>query len=186
VTGWIGNWSTWYWAEILAGFDLDPEGRYSGTLEIVSDRPLLVCARIYNQTEHGTLGQGMPALVPGDGLRTIGVLPMLERSADYRTNVGFLNLSSKTCTVHVDVYSEAGGAFPLGSRVTTELPSRRWAQVDDVFEAAGLVGNVWSAYASVMLEPPDCEVWSYASVVDNQTGDATTIPVLAVELMPGR
>lgn len=187
-TGSIGNWNTIYYPDVVSVFGLTPGGRYSGTLEITSDRPILVCARVYNQTDHGTYGQNMPALVPGQGVPygVTGILPMLRRSSDFRTNVGFLNLSEGTCAATVAVYTNESSSSPLGAPFTVEVAAHRWVQVNDVFEAVGAVGTVWPAYATVILDSEGCELWSYASLVDNETGDATTMPALPLETLSAR
>lgn len=188
ATGSLDDWNTFYASDIVTSFGLPPGGRYSGTLEIVSDRPILASARVYNQSDDGTFGQYMPALVPGQGLPfgVVGILSMLRRSADFRTNAGFLNLSEDACTATVVVFTNADGGSPLGSPFTVELAPRRWAPVNDIFEAVGAVGTVWPAYATVSPDAHGCELWSYASVIDNRTGDATTVPALPEEALPAR
>jgi len=187
ATGALDNWSTSYYPDVVSRFGLTPGGRYSGTLEIVSDRPIVVCARIYNQTDDGTFGQYMPAIAPGVGLPygEVGILSMLRRNLDFRTNVGFLNPSEGTCIATVSVYTYDSGGSPLGSPFAVELAPHRWAQVNDVFEAVGAGGGGYGpAFATVVLDAEGCELWSYASVIDNRTGDATTIPALPLETLP--
>ena len=54
-----------------------------------------------------------------------------------------------------------------------------WQQVNDIVGAAGAAG-LDIGYATVELTSTVGEVWAYASVVDNASGDATTIPILVL------
>ena len=59
----------------------------------------------------------------------------------------------------------------------TGIPAGRWTQVNRVFQAAG-VSQCPIGYAVVTPVTPGCLVWAYASVVDNGSGDPTTIPMV--------
>jgi hypothetical protein len=63
-----------------------------------------------------------------------------------------------------------------GSLYST-VPAGGWTQVNRVFEAAGVV-SCPLGYAIVDVLTGVCEVWAYASVVDNGSGDPTTVPVV--------
>jgi hypothetical protein len=57
-----------------------------------------------------------------------------------------------------------------------DVPAGQWLQRDDVFAAAGVSGAD-IAYATVEVQTAGGRAWAYASVVDNTTGDPTTVPV---------
>jgi hypothetical protein len=52
----------------------------------------------------------------------------------------------------------------------------RFFQQDLVFNAAA-AGSHDNAYATVEVLTTGCAAWAYASVIDNATGDPTTVPV---------
>ncbi len=92
------------WANVLEDlFGIDPALDTSGAVQVASSQPLFASSRAYDETAAGTLGAEYPALTAADALafgRT-GVLLPLRKGADYRSNVGVVNLGS------------AGRPFPL-------------------------------------------------------------------------
>jgi len=157
-------------------FGVDPGASEQGVVLIASSQPLAAAARTFNRTDDGTFGQYVPALVVGDGLSPgqAGYLPLAAKSAASRTNVGLVNLGADDVTVRVRLYGAQGRQ--LGDAVTRSLPAQRWAQINDVFAAAGATAT-GTAYATVQLTGARGEVWAYASVIDSDTGDGVTVPV---------
>jgi hypothetical protein len=150
----------------------------SGAAAVIADGPLIVTARTFNQTQGGTYGQYLPgveaegAVGPDD----VGVLSQIKRTADFRTNIGFTNFSTALCDARIELYGADGSR--IGSDVfVRDIPAGGWLQRNRVFQAAG-VAECDIGYAVVSVETPGCEVWAYASVVDNRSGDPTTIPVM--------
>ncbi len=68
----------------------------------------------------------------------------------------------------------------LGEPVITNLEQDQWIQENDIFARAG-VSNCPVGYATVELLTSGSSIWAYGSVVDNNTGDPTTIPILVQE-----
>jgi len=66
----------------------------------------------------------------------------------------------------------------VGADVTLNPGPRQWIQQQDIFDAAG-IGESEAAYTKVLVETAGGTIWAYASVVDNDTNDPTTIPVIA-------
>ena len=170
--------ATVMWRDVLvAVLGLAPSGTNKGTLQVVSNVPLTVASRTYNETPQGTFGQYIPALEAGSTVSNgqTGILPHLTQSAAYRTHVGFANLSATgSCTGRFRLFGPTGAA--LGSPVEVTAAAGRSVQRDYVFTAAG-AGTADVAYATVDVVAGTCEAWAYASVVDAATGDPTTIPV---------
>ena len=52
------------------------------------------------------------------------------------------------------------------------------AEAGDIFTSSG-AGAQDVAYATVEVQTAGAAVWAYASLVDEATGDPTTLPVLA-------
>jgi hypothetical protein len=149
----------------------------AGAVDVESDGSLVVTARTFNDSPDGTFGQFLPglgpsaALTPGDD----GYLSQLKSTDDYRTNIGFTNYGGQDCTVRVFLHDELG---VRKGQLHATVPAGGWTQVNRVFESAG-VGVCPLGYALVEVLTGGCEVWSYASVVDNGSGDPTTVPVVA-------
>lgn len=165
------------WRDVLVSlFGVAAGASTSGTIAISASGPVVVTSRTYNETATGTFGQYFPALTPAAGMLggTRGYLPQLRKSAGFRTNVGFLNLGTAPATVVTRVI--AAGGEEVGRRTTTIQP-QRWFQENDIFAVSG-AGARDLAYATVDIQPPGGRVWAYASLVDNATGDPTTIPLL--------
>ena len=161
------------WADVAVSL-FNQSGNTSGAIEITSSVPVMVVARTYNEAPDGTFGQGMPG---NDDLQTLtsgqlGVLPQLKKTAAFRTNVGLMNHGSAACNVRVKLFSETGNQ--LGSTINTSVPAKQWKQINDVFNEAG-VGQCQIGYATIEVLTAGGKIWAYGSVVDNGTGDPTTI-----------
>jgi len=104
----------------------------------------------------------------------IGILPQVKKTSAFRCNIGFVNLSAGSCTVITKLYSASGA--PLGNTVTTTMNAGAWKQINDAFAKAG-VSSCDLGYATVEVTTGGCSVWAYASIVDNDSGDPTTIPI---------
>jgi len=161
------------WADVAASL-FNQSGNTSGAIEITSNVPVMAVARTYNEAPDGTFGQGMPG---NDDLQTLasgqlGVLPQLKKTAAFRTNLGLMNHGSAACTVRIKLFSETGSQ--LGSTINTSVPAKQWKQINDVFNEAG-VGQCQIGYATIEVVTAGGKIWAYGSVVDNGTGDPTTI-----------
>jgi PKD repeat protein len=164
------------WGNVLAEL-FQVSGAASGALRIDSSVPVLVTSRTYNQTAAGTFGQYYPALGEAHALRAgqTGVLPQLKKTSGFRTNIGAANLGSAAASVLVRLHG-AGGQ-QVGSTRTIAVEAGRWKQESDIFTTSG-AGTQEVAYATVAVSGATDLVWVYASVIDAQTGDPTTIPVV--------
>jgi len=82
----------------------------SGSVLINSTKPLVVTARTYNVGKDGSFGSFMPGVTAADGVSRgeLGILSQLTGNNDFRTNVGLVNLSNKTCQARVRVISASG------------------------------------------------------------------------------
>jgi hypothetical protein len=80
-----------------------------------------------------------------------------------------------TCTAKILLHNAQGNV--VGTVTLTADPGR-YIQSDDPFRIGG-AGMQEIAYATVEVQTTGGQIWAYASVIDNATGDATTIPVLS-------
>ena len=128
---------------------------------------------------------GKPAATTGDDVAALGaeqaatrlVLTSLSRSADpakgFRTNVGVYNPGVFPLTVIVSLYGPSG---QLLGTATRSLESQSALQINDVFGAAGVAGDIPNAYCVVAAQGPGSplgldKVFAYATVIDNQSQD---------------
>ncbi len=133
----------------------------SGVLEVSSPSRVVAHVRTYTDGGSGTFGQR----VPEADLQTLPRVFLLAREdADFRSNLG--------------LYLEEAGTIlleELGSGCSTalDLPAG-FTQVGHILQRLGLEAGVLEARdptGSVRFD-------GYLSVVDNHTGDATTVPGL--------
>jgi hypothetical protein len=157
----------------------------SGSVLINSTTPIIVTARTYNVGDDGSFGSFMPGVSVADAVSTggLGVLTQLTGNDDFRTNVGMVNLSDKSCQVRVRVKSAVG--TNVGSAEIRTLAAYSFDQINDVFAETG-AGSRNNAYATVEVLTSGCEVWAYGAVIDGTnafpgTNDATTFPLTVVD-----
>jgi VWFA-related protein len=175
----LGGRATVEWQDVLVSiFGIAGTTSMKATLSITSTAPVIVSGRTYNrESAVRTYGQAYPALTSANGLQfgQVGVIPGLARNVWFRTNVGVVNFSPRSCNVSVTLFDGAGRQ--LGSSKVLTVEANRWRQQDDIFGATS-AGDVDLAYATVEVQTPGCSAWAYASVMDNATGDPTTIEVI--------
>jgi nitrous oxidase accessory protein NosD len=165
------------WRNVLeSAFHLAPTAQASGSVIIQSTDPLVVTCRTYNQTSAGTFGQFLPGVSPSGALGPVelGRMAPIRRSTAFRTNAGVVNLGDRPTTIRFTVLGPTG--LQIGTPMTIAVEAGKWQQVNDVVNAAGAT-NLETGFLTVEVTSGAGEVWAYASLVDNFTGDATTIPV---------
>jgi hypothetical protein len=152
----------------------------SGALEILSDQPLKVTARTYNQVSsaascypNGTQGQDYPAVVASDGLAAgqSAYLAGLSENASYRCNIGVVNVGSGVATVLVELYNGAGTKL---TDYTVSLAAGQWAQDTQPFKNTAAQTAMDRGYAKITVQTGS-GVFGFASVVNNITNDPTTV-----------
>jgi len=154
-----------------------------GALEVLSDQPLKVTSRTYNQVSsgescypNGTQGQDYPAVAAGDGLAAgqSAYLAGLTENASYRCNIGLVNVGSGAATVLVELYNGAGTKL---TSYTVPLAAGRWAQETQPFKNKAGQTAMDRGYAKITVQSGS-GVFAFASVVDNLTNDPTTVAML--------
>jgi len=168
-------------------------GRDTGTgaILLASDTPLLVSSRIYDAGGEGTFGQylgGKPSIsgqLDGKGSRLI----QLAQSADFRTNVGFVNLHGaqlKKTDLHLGGIDADSQNLELRDSVL--VPPFSMKQISSVFTEDSDDAILDVRYGSELPLPSKARnpglprsLVTYASVVDNNSNDPTTVtPVLPI------
>ena len=148
-------------------------GNLSGSLEIASDQELVITSRTYNLNATGTLGQSFEAVTRGDVIDNgeSAHLALLQQNASFRTNIGLLNMDNDPAMVTVALRDGAGaevGSFMLA------VPAGEVLQDNTPYKTRFGRSNIAHGFATVTVVAGN-NVWAYASVVDNRTGDPTTI-----------
>ena len=152
----------------------------SGALEILSDQPLKVTARTYNQVSStascypdGTQGQDYPAVVTGSGLSAgqTAYLAGLTEDSSYRSNIGVVNTGTGAASVLVKLYD--GEANYLAD-YTVPLTAGQWVQTTQPFKNDAGETAMSCGYATLTVQSGS-GVFGYASVIDNITNDPTTV-----------
>ncbi len=115
----------------------------SGAIEVLSDQPLKVTTRTYNQVSsgascypNGTQGQDYPVVATSDGLGAgqSAYLAGLTENASYRCNIGLVNTGTGSATVLVELYDGAGTKL---ADYTVRLAAGQWAQETQPFLTQG-------------------------------------------------
>ncbi len=141
----------------------------SGALLIGSDQPLLITSRTYNNASSGTYGQFIAGMPLGEAIganQTVRLI-QLTRNGDYRTNIGFANASGKKITVKVKLYRSNGSS--IATRSYTVEPYGFYQKTDPIGT------NVSDAYALLSSATLGAKFFTYASVIDQRTGDPVFI-----------
>ena len=125
-------------------------------------------ARVYNVGEHGQYGQPVPG-IDVVNMPTQHNLIGLSGVDGNRTNVGISNPHTVDAMVFVSLYDTSGserGGF------ATVIPARSVRQYNDIFSAFQ-TGPLHAAL--VRVSSWNVPIYAYASIVRNDTGDATFV-----------
>lgn len=148
-------------------------GDVTGALEVRANGGIVVTSRTYNRSEVGTFGQALAGVTASESMTTGDevLLPQLREDSGFRTNIGALNMGDDKAKLQVTLYDTTGslvGEFML--RISAGLNVQDNRPFRDRFGLTDIVGG----YAIVTVESGS-SVTVYASVVDNATGDPTTV-----------
>lgn len=138
----------------------------AGGIRVVADRPVAVASRTFNQTATGTFAQFIPARNTAEALGEGATATLLgtARSASFRTNVGFLDVSGEGAEAVITVRDGAG--VVLGTLPTGVAPYGF-----NQFNPFVQLGIENAPNARVDVEVTRGRLLTYASVVDNSTSD---------------
>lgn len=146
-----------------------------GSLEICSDRPLLVLSRVFNQAESGTFGQNLDGRVANLGYaagQTVSLIGLRQKTDAYRSNLVVANGGTTEAEVAIILFDSSGAslnAYNLkvapGAAVQDGEPFKYRANAPDVD---------WGFATVTVLKGTN--VITSASMIDMKTNDPTTIP----------
>jgi hypothetical protein len=145
-----------------------------GALEICSNKPLLVRARIFNQATNGTFGQGFDGYVADLGYKagqTVSLIGLRQLTGAYRTNIAISNSGKAEAEVAISLFS-ANGA--LLKTYNVKVPAGQVKQEGEPFKNQANQPDVDWGYSTVTVIT-GTNVHVSASLVDMKTNDPTTI-----------
>ena len=152
----------------------------SGAIKVLSDQPLKITTRTYNQVPsgascypNGTQGQAYPVVASGDGLGAgqSAYLAGLTENASYRCNIGVVNTGTEGATVLVELFDGAGRNL---ASYTVSLAAGQWVQPAQPFLNVAGQTAMDRGYAKITVQSGS-GVFAFASVIDNITNDPTPV-----------
>ncbi len=146
-----------------------------GSLEVCSDQPLLVMARIFSQGEEGTFGQSFDGKVASFGYdagETLTLIGMRQKIGAFRTNLSVTNGGTEPAEVAIKLYDANGNEL---TTYNLSVPAGQVVQDTSPFaNRAGAADLGWGFATVTILEGSNIQ--ASASMVDTKTNDPTTIP----------
>jgi len=160
ITAWLGLWSG------------------SGSLEVRSSQDIFVMGRTYNQVDSThTYGQNYDGQDPDSSLLSTGQsawLPLLSQTPGFRCNIAITNAGTTTASVTLALYDGQGNLLWSGSGESSAIASGGFIQYLKPFQKYAGRNDIEHGYARVTVNSgSNIIVW--ASVMDENTGDPTTI-----------
>ncbi len=152
-------------------------GDAKGALEIRSNRPLQVSARIYNSSVEGSFGQfvaGHPEDSGMDIWDLAWLLQLRQQEGEFRSNISVTNGGEQDARVKITLYST--DAVELTNFDLELVPGELIQELQPFKNRAGMPNLGWGFARVEVLR--GYKVFCSASVVDSRTNDATTIPMI--------
>lgn len=132
-----------------------------------------------------TFGQYVPGIPEAEAIvePEAGRLIMLAQDANYRTNLGLVNLTGQQILMKIDLWTSPGVQLgTIQGTSETRLAPYSYVQIDKVFQKL-TSADVSDGVAIVKTTTAGGKFLTYASVIDNRTGDPIcvlpTLPVSA-------
>jgi len=155
-------------------FGLDPADSPFGAIAVSSgSSSAMSMARIFNQAgakQAGTFGQALPGVAAGDLIiqgETRRIIFMSEDD-DFRANLGCQNGTAGDITISFEGFNNAGVSLEVG---TVDLAAYSNNQVNRVLRLHEPVNG----FVDVWSDTPGAAFFCYGSIIDNETGDPTSI-----------
>jgi plastocyanin len=133
-----------------------------------ADEQLVVTSRLFSTEPEATVGMFIPALPNSEAYPTT-VLTSIQNGGPnlgFRTNVGVYNREDSATDVTFRIFDNGA---QVGNPVTRSVPGHSGVQVNRIFDAAGQGTHVTNN--AVIVVTASHEIFSYASVIDNNTTD---------------
>jgi hypothetical protein len=165
----------------------------AAALRVTSDSSrLVVTSRTYNLVGPGAAGlpqgasfgqfvRGVPeeaAISRGQEARLIQLTQRDASSGlDFRTNIGFVNLTGATIEIQLDLYRADGTHLGTRTGSETRLRAFEFRQISEILKPYGTIAD---GYAVLRTTTPGGRFLAFATVIDNHlSGDPVFVPALA-------
>lgn len=155
-------------------FGLDPADAPFGALAVASDaKGTIAMARIYNQPQNGgegTFGQSIPGVAAGEffGQYERRRILFMSENDDFRANLGCQNAAPTPLGVQYELFDNSGVSLYSGHLSLQPYSNN---QLNQVFQNFSPVDG----YIDVTSTGIGALVYCYGSVIDNASGDPTTV-----------
>jgi hypothetical protein len=149
-------------------------------LNVVPRLVAIASSRTYDVTSNGSLGQYVSA-IPFTSFVAQSLdltkpaklsLQQIAQSADFRTNVGFVEAAGQPATLSVNVFGSLGNLIKGG--IPISLAAGQQLQMNQ-FLALQNINNLTDGRMEVSVVSPTGKVTAYASVVDMHTNDPLVV-----------
>lgn len=160
----------------LIGNFLMESGDSFGIVEVLSQKGVVGALKIFNSgNQNGTYGQYVPLESFSELLEENekAYILQLKNDSDFRSNIGISNFGNGDAKVLIKIYNPMSLENILGEKEFV-VPKKSVLQINNIFNSLGIYGS-YNTYAEVKVSSSG-QVYAYASVVDNRTGDAIFIP----------
>lgn len=147
----------------------------AGNIEFRGDvADVIIRSRVYNRTAQGTYAQAYESVPSSRSIAAgTGVLHLvhLQNSAAFRTNIGFSDVAGSTGEIEVRLFNGEGVEL---DRIVRAVEPFSLLQVGPIL--GGKSGRIEDRLrAEVRVLSGDARVVTYASVIDNGTGDSVHV-----------
>lgn len=148
----------------------------SGSLHISSENGLFITSRTYNLVENKSYGQYIPGENEDNSIfqNETGLILHLTYNENYRCNIGFTDFAGTSAEVQVKLYDKNRALLAFKNY---QISPNSNLQVINIFSDLNVNKYYESAFVEIKLLNGS-KVYSYASVVDNRTGDSIFVPFL--------
>jgi hypothetical protein len=147
-----------------------------GSLEICSDRPLLVLGRIFNHgLSDGTFGGNLDGRVGNLGYsagQTVSLIGLRQKTDAYRSNIVVTNGGTTEAQVAVNLFDSKGKSL---NAFTLTVPAGAAWQEGEPFKNRAKAPDVDWGFATVTVVK-GTNILTSASMIDMKTNDPSTIP----------
>jgi hypothetical protein len=174
------------YGDVIASLFNDPET--AGAIELTYDSAfgdLSASTRLYTPSlPNPTYGTAIPAVPPSEARTRSLFVGIGSNGGDlrsgFRTNAGVYHPGASPTSVSFTLYTAAGTV--IGSPYTRTWQPNEAFQLNDVFTYVSAGGTVTTN--ATLIVTTDSPVFSYVTVVDNQSGDSTYAHATPDEALP--
>lgn len=146
-----------------------------GSLEVCSDKPLLITSRNFNQADAGTFGQNLDGRVADLGYnagQTVNLIGLRQKTDKFRSNISVTNGGSTEAQVSITLFDAKGTSL---NTYTLTVPAGKVINDGEVFKNHANAPDVDWGFATVTVLKGS-NVLTAGSLIDVKTNDPSTIP----------